>query len=155
MPPVGGRAGDKLCQKRMVMVFHNGDEKLVWRDMTSAAAATTTLSTGRQKGRSTIDRGVPCTSLVGIPELTAKERHPFGAMLNVLKEGEIYKRSFLIASKTFSNHHGGVSGTKDHGCSAIVVKRQNAALLEKDTFQYLRYSATNTQGARALIKSEQ
>ena len=99
------------------------------------------------------DKGLIPLSLEGTRPATVDERHPFGPMRDVITEGKIYSRTFLSEVCAFSCAQGGISGTKEHGCSAIVVSRQSAALYESDTFLRLWYSSKANQSAGALYQT--
>ena len=118
--------------RRIALIFRHGREEI------STEAA---------------DEGVTPESLKGNRKATVEELHPFGPMREVLTEGETYSRVHLLQLRAFSSTQGGISGTIDHGCSAIVVSRQSRYLHEFDQFSVLSYSSTAAQSAGAMFRT--
>ena len=96
------------------------------------------------------DDGTIPSTLDGRRLISDEERHPFGLMQHVVQEGGLYTRAYLNETRAFSSIQGGVSGKKCHGCSAIVVRRQDCNLHEEDDFLRLSYTSNVRQGAWAL-----
>lgn len=124
---------EKMAGRRIALIFRHGRKKHM---------------TAEQP-----DKGLIPSTLEGTRPATVDERHPFGPMRDVITEGEIYSRTYLGEVCAFSCAQGGISGTKEHGCSAIVVSRQSPDLHEGDTFLRLWYSSKAHQQAGALYQT--
>jgi hypothetical protein len=119
--------------RRIVLVFRSGASRVIKTDSGSLAA-----------------------TLQAPPVLTRDQIDPIGRIKGLF-EGDPYARRQLRKKlHALSSAQGGVSGTKDHGASAIVVSKQDEALRALDTFDTLHYSATfGPQGGGALYTSFQ
>ena len=99
------------------------------------------------------DSGRTVTTTARSAELTQEERYPIGPLLPFLKEGNVYHRKFLSEHHAIGNVQGGVSGTIDLGCCAIIVSRQDPRLGETDSFHKLAYTSSGHQRGGALFTS--
>ena len=99
------------------------------------------------------DNGSDPSNFNGKRTITQEERYPLGHMENVLQEGEVFTREYLLDQYAISNQEGGVSGTMAYGCSAVVVSRQSADHFEIDKFSTLYYSSTGNQRGGSLFTS--
>jgi len=99
------------------------------------------------------DGGTKATNMKGTKKLTVEERHLLGQIPSLLQEGHVYERTFLLQNQGIVTAQGGVSGTTNYGCSAIVVSRQSKEHSEQDLFHTLYYSANGRQGGKSMFTS--
>lgn len=118
--------------RRVAVIFRHGDSKFVKQNK---------------------DNSIPAETHEGNKTLSKEERDPFGALPHIIEEGKTYERTYILDKHAFSNVQGGVGGTKDRGCSSIVVSRLSAEQNEEDSFHVLHYTSNGKQRGGALFKS--
>ena len=123
---------DNTKHRRMAIIFRHGRQKLESPE---------------------VDSGTKVEDLEGTKTLSAEARDPIGALPGLLKEGSVYGRTYLLENHAISNVQGGVSGTINRGCSAIIVSRQSKEKNESDDFGVLHYSSNGNQRGGSLFRS--
>ncbi len=83
-------------------------------------------------------------------------RPPFEGIFGHIKRINIlqcYRRSELISSKAHRLDRRGIAGCQNYGADAVISSRTDPSQGEHDSFSWLTYTSSITQGGGALFKS--